>query len=59
MDNEISIQVFCLCLDSRLGLLPVLKTMKILLKYGLSGHAAGDYLLGWFRVGSDGAVLLL
>ncbi len=33
--------------------------MKVLLEYGLSGHAAGDCLLGWFRDGSDGAVLLL
>ncbi len=30
-----------------------------MLKYGLSGHAARDYPLGWFRDGSDGAVLLL
>ena len=30
-----------------------------MLEYGLSGHAARDYPLGWFRDGSDGAVLLL
>jgi hypothetical protein len=57
MDNEMSIYLFCLSLDSRLGLL--LRLMKILVEYGLSGHAARDYRLGWFRDGSDGAVLLL
>jgi hypothetical protein len=33
--------------------------VKVLLEFGLSGHAAGDCRLGWFRDGSDGAVLLL
>ncbi len=33
--------------------------MKDVLKYGLWGHAARGYPLGWFRDGSDGAVLLL
>ncbi len=33
--------------------------MKVLLEYGLSGHAARDCRLGWFRNGSDGAILLL
>ncbi len=33
--------------------------MKVLLEYGLSGHAAGNCRLVWFRDGSDGAVLLL
>ncbi len=35
--------------------------MKVLLEYGLSGHAAGDCRLqvGWFWDGSDGAALLL
>ncbi len=33
--------------------------MKVLLEFGLSGHAAGDCQLGWFRDGSDGAILLL
>jgi hypothetical protein len=37
----------------------LLRLVKVLLEYGLSGHAAGDCLLGWFRDGSDGAVLLL
>ena len=33
----------------------------MLLEYGLSGHAARDCRLGpgWFRDGSDGAILLL
>ena len=29
------------------------------LEYGLSGHAARTCRLGWFRDGSDGAILLL
>ena len=33
--------------------------MKVLLEYGLSGHAARDCRLGWFRDGSDGDILLL
>ncbi len=33
--------------------------MKVLLEYGLSGHAAGDCRLGWFRGRFDGAVLVL
>ena len=33
--------------------------MKVLLEHGLSGHAADDCRLGWFRDGSDGAVHLL
>jgi hypothetical protein len=33
--------------------------MKILIEYGHMGHAAGDCRVGWFRGGSDGAVLLL
>ena len=55
MDDEILINLFCPSLDSRLGLL--LRSMKVLLEYGLSGHASGD--CGWLRNGSDGAVLLL
>jgi hypothetical protein len=37
----------------------LLRLMKVLLEFGLSGHAAGDCPLGRFRDGSDGAVLLL
>jgi hypothetical protein len=37
----------------------VVRLVKVLLEYGLSGHAAGDCRLGWFRDGSDGVVLLL
>ncbi len=37
----------------------LLRLMKVLLEFGLSGHAARDCLLGWFRDGSDGAILLL
>ena len=33
--------------------------MKVLLEYGLSGHAARTCRLGLFRDGSDGAILLL
>ena len=36
-----------------------LRLMKVVLGFGLSGHAAWDCLLGWFRDGSDGAILLL
>ncbi len=59
MDDRISIHLFCHfeSLDSRLGLL--LRLVKVLFEYGLSGHAAGDCLLGWFRDGSDSAVLRL
>jgi hypothetical protein len=44
-------------MDSRLRLL--LRLMKVVLEYGLSENAAADCRLGWFRDGSDGAVLLL
>jgi hypothetical protein len=39
----------------------LLRLVKVLLEYGLSGHAAEDCRLRWFRDGSDndGAVLLL
>ena len=57
MDDEISIQLFCHSLDSWLRLL--LRSVKVLLEFGLSGHAARDCRLGWFRDGSDGAILLL
>jgi hypothetical protein len=57
MDDEISIRLFCHSLGSRLRLL--LRLLKVLLEYGLSGHAAGDCRLGWSRDGSDGAILLL
>ena len=32
--------------------------MKVLLEYWLLGHAARTCRLGWFRDGSDGAILL-
>ena len=57
MDDVISIHLFCLSLESQLRLL--LRLVKVLLEYGLAGHAAGDCRLGWFRDGSDGAVLFL
>jgi hypothetical protein len=57
MDDEISIQLFCHSLDSWLRLL--LRSVKVLLEFGLSGHAARDCRLGWFRDGSDGAIFLL
>jgi hypothetical protein len=52
-----SIYLFFYSLGSRLRLL--LRLVKVLLEYGLSEHAARDYPLGWFRDGSDGAILLL
>ena len=57
MDDAISIQFFCHTLGSQLSLL--LRLVKVLLEYGLSGHAARDCRLGWFRDGSDGAIVLL
>ena len=57
MDDEISFHLFCHSLGSQLGLL--LRLVKVLLEYGRSGHAARDCRLGWFRDGSDGAILLL
>ena len=57
MDDEISIDLFCHSLGSRLRLL--LRLVKVLLEYELSGHAAWTCRLGWFRDGSDGAILLL
>ena len=57
MDDEISIQLFCYSLDSKLGLL--LKSVKVLLEFGLSGHAVRDCRLGRSSDGSDGAILLL
>ncbi len=57
MDDAISILLFCGSLNSKLRLL--LRLMKVLLDFGLSRHAARDCRLGWFRDGSDGAILLL
>ena len=37
----------------------LLRLVKALLEYGLSGHAARDCRLGWCRDGTDGAILLL
>ncbi len=36
-----------------------MRLKKVLLEFGLSGHAARACRLGWFRDGSDGAILLL
>jgi hypothetical protein len=57
MDYAISILLFCHSLDSTLRLL--LRLIKVLLEFGRSGHAVRDCRLGWFRDGSDGAILLL
>ncbi len=57
MDDEISIHLFCHSLGSRLRLL--LRLVKVLLEYGLTGHAARTCRLGWFRDGSGGAILRL
>ena len=55
MDDEISL--FCHSMGLWLRLL--VRLVKVLLEYGLSGHSARDCRLGWFRDGSDGAKLLL
>jgi hypothetical protein len=57
MDIEISIDMFCHSLSLLLRLL--LRLVKVLLEFGLTGHVAGDCQLGWCREGSDGALLLL
>ena len=57
MDDEISVHLFCHSLGSLLR--PLLRLVKVLLEYGLSEHAARTCRLGWFRDGSDGAILLL
>ena len=36
-----------------------MRLVNILLEFGLSGHAARDCWIGWFRDGSDGAILRL
>ena len=60
MEDEISIHLFCHSMDSRLRLLlRLVKVVQLVLEFGLSGHAADDCLLGWFRDRSDGAVLLM
>ena len=51
MDDEISIHLFCHSLGSRLRLL--LRLVKVLLEYGLSGHAA----IGLAGLGIDQMVL--
>ena len=57
MDDELSVNMFCHSLGSRLRLL--LRLVKVLLEFGLSGHVAWDCRLGWYRDGSDVAILLL
>ena len=47
MDDEISINLFCHSLGSLLRLL--LGLVKVLLEFGISGHAARDCRLGWCR----------
>jgi hypothetical protein len=37
----------------------VVEVVKVLLEFGLSGHAARDCRLSWFRDGRDGAIPLL
>jgi hypothetical protein len=58
MDDAISIHLFRHISGSTLTLL--LRLVKALLEIGLSGHGHGarDFRLGWFRDGSDGAILL-
>ena len=36
-----------------------MRLVKVLLEFGLSGHASWDCRLGWCRDGTDGAILLL
>ena len=57
MDDKMSINLFCHSLGSRLRLL--LRLVKVLLEFGLSGHAVRDCRLGCFRDGSYGAIILL
>ena len=52
MDDEISINLFFHFLGSLLRLL--LRLVKVLLEFGLLGHAARDCRFGWCRDGSDG-----
>ena len=47
MDDEISINLFCHSLGTLVRLL--LRLVKILLEFGISGHAARDCRLGWCR----------
>ena len=56
-DDWTSVPLFCHSFCSWLR--PILRLMKVLLVFGLSGHAAWNCRLGWFRDGSDGAILLL
>jgi hypothetical protein len=48
-----------LCIHANFTVEAAVEVMKILIEYGHMGHAVGDCRLGWFRDGSDGAVLLL
>ena len=59
IDNLTLILLFCHSFGSRSMLMS--RLMKVVLGFGLSGHAAwlGDCWRGWFRDGSDGAILLL
>ena len=57
MDDGISINLFCHSFGSLLRLL--LRLVKVLLEFCLSGHAARDCRHGWCRDESDGAILLL
>ena len=47
MADEISIHLFCHSLGLRLRLL--LRLVEVLLEFGLSGHAARDFRLGWCK----------
>jgi hypothetical protein len=57
MDNDRSIHLFCHSMHSQLRLL--LRLVKVVLEFGLLGHAAEDCRFGWSRDGPDGAVFLL
>jgi hypothetical protein len=56
MDNEID----CIVLSFfGFKVEAVVEVVKVLIEFGLSGHAARDCWLGWFWDGPDGAILLL
>ncbi len=55
-NDEISIRLYCHSLGSRLRLL--LRLVKVLPGSGFHRHAVRDKRLGWFKYGSDGAILL-
>ncbi len=48
---------FLLSLGSRLK--PLLRLVKVVLEFGVLGHATRDFRLGCYGDGSDGVILLM